>query len=746
MTHPEPVEVAPAEDRRRRLTALVLVTALYIAAAIAATWPMARHARTHLPPGYYDPAIHLWTMRWYRTCLLEGRSPFLSPELLHPLGTPLGYLPPMQLQTLGFLALSLVTSNDILNFNLLWFGALVATGLGVYSLARAMLTDRRAAVLSGLLAMLSGPMLFFGRNELEQVTLFAFPLFLLAWIRLLDAPTRGRLLAAVGGYALLAASGPYHAILTIVPAVVYVLHVSTRSGWRGAPAWIRTRVAWLAGFAALVALVVPVLFANQLWALANGFPVRRSDVEFEAFSASIWTYLFPWHAHQLMRQVMPDFSKVDGIAGRVPSYLGLVTLVLMVAAAVRRPRLRHAGYWWAAFGMLVVFSLGAYWTVGTHRIGLPAYWARKYGIVLQLIRVPARFNLLAAVCAAILAGAGYQTLASRIRRPGRRLVFGAVVAALAVADLAIVPYGAAKVPPLPAFYGKIRARYPQAVLLEAPYPNYRIEFLSTCALWQSEHRLRTSLGYTAVDFGRLANLTNMNSPFDAGRLTDPNFLADPDHEAFDLAQGVRFEDYAWLYLTRHGFDLVALHKRPVAYHAAPAGVERLKAVLASAKVYEDADVVVYDRVRMARPRGAVFVCMEGWRERVPLRGRAPRIVSREARLAVYNPDPARPHTLTLDASAYRSRRHVRLVAAGRDLACWEVRPGDPQSLTSPPFQLEEGMAELVLVSDGESGPAKPSYAAVKGDTTPFSLWVSAVRLEPAPTVVVAKPKAPGSTR
>ena len=295
----------PGKDLQHSIARTALVVLFYLAAAAVATYPRITHLTTELPPGGHDPMIHLWIMRWYRTCLLEGRLPFLSPELLHPLGTPLGYLPPMQVQSAAFLLLSLLTSNDILNFNIIWFTALVTSGLGVYLLACHLLQDRRAAALAGLLAMLSGPVLFLGQGELEHVTLFAFPVFLLAWMKLVDSPCQRRLLLAVGSFTLLAASGPYPAILALVPAILYVLDAMRRAGRAELLAWTRSRLGWFVGFSALLCLIMPALFANQLWSLAHGFPVRRSDAEFNAFSASVWTYLFPWSPHQLMRLVVP---------------------------------------------------------------------------------------------------------------------------------------------------------------------------------------------------------------------------------------------------------------------------------------------------------------------------------------------------------------------------------------------------------------------------------------------------------
>ncbi len=60
-------------------------------------WPGRRHVSLLLPSWTTDssrlvgdPPQHLrGLMRWYRTCLVEGRSPLICPELLYPTGAPL---------------------------------------------------------------------------------------------------------------------------------------------------------------------------------------------------------------------------------------------------------------------------------------------------------------------------------------------------------------------------------------------------------------------------------------------------------------------------------------------------------------------------------------------------------------------------------------------------------------------------------------------------------------------------------
>src|SRR5262249_13241906 len=194
--------------------------AFYVLSAAAATYPVILWFRTSMPGSLCDPLQHLWIMRWYRTCLLEGRSPVLCPEIQYPVGAPLGNFSPLHLQSLLFIPLSFVLGNDILAFNLTWLTGLVFTGLGTMLLARQVLRDRLCAGFSGMLAMLSAPMMLHAHGHLELIYLGSIPLFLVAWLRFVDLPGRGRLAAAVLAYILVAMSAAYYSVFAIMPAAL----------------------------------------------------------------------------------------------------------------------------------------------------------------------------------------------------------------------------------------------------------------------------------------------------------------------------------------------------------------------------------------------------------------------------------------------------------------------------------------------------------------------------------------------
>ncbi len=252
------------------------VALLYAACVAVATYPMITRLGSRVP-SLADPCQHLWIMRWYKSCLMEGRiNPFFCPDIQYDVGAYLGYFSPLLLQSLQYLVLSLVTSNDALCYNMIWFCALVGTGMGAFLLCWFALGDRSCAVLGGLLAMLSGPMMVHALSHIDLIELGAFPLFLAAWIGFVDAPRRARLLAAVGSYWLVVMSAAYFTVLATVPAAAYAVWSWVRSGRSSAWVWWRVRVLWFAAFAAAALAGSVVLLASQLWCAGHGVQMSRS--------------------------------------------------------------------------------------------------------------------------------------------------------------------------------------------------------------------------------------------------------------------------------------------------------------------------------------------------------------------------------------------------------------------------------------------------------------------------------------
>ncbi|MBX6312843.1 MAG: hypothetical protein IRY99_08005, partial [Isosphaeraceae bacterium] len=721
---------------------LAAIVAFYAACLGVATYPVVTTFRSRLP-AIYDPLEHLWIMRWNKACLLEGRLPFLCPEIHHPTGAPLGYFPPMHLESLLYIPLSFVIPNDVLCYNLIWLFGFLMMGLGTFLLCWQVLRHRPAAVVGGLLAMLSTPMMLHGHGHLETMQAGGFPLFLVAWMRLIERPNRGRLGMALALYLFLVMCAPYFVVLSVIPAAWFLLWRIWRAGRPGWRPWLRARLGWLVAFGALALPCLALLFANQLWAVRHGCSLTRPSWEFARFGAPWWAYLTPTALHRLGKLFAYDLYDRAGhglCVVECGSYLGIVTTGLLLYAAIVRVRFPRATFWWSLLAILIVFSLGSFVQVGAHRVRLPAYWGYQVFFPFRLIRVPARFNLFASVCAALIAAAGLKHL---LARDWLRPIRGAFVAALVVlslADLGMVPFGqGVTIPEMPGCYAFIKARNPRASVIEIPlFPSGPSPINSIGGYWQSLHRTRSTVGYSGHPNLAWDCRVFHPSPFNVLRLQDPGYLKDPGSVAIDLLPRVAFEDYVWLYLTANQFDYVILHQGPALRPEFPVHIDQIKQQLEPAKVYEDAATVVYDRRLLKPPAHPVILPDDGWRQRAPWRGRLTCALGQTGGLTVYNPDPSTELVLTLEATAFRKHRTVRLRSGNTELARWRISPGDLRTFRSPPFRLPAGLHALTLESDGQAR-VRHHRDAPAGDKRPFSLRVAHIDLQPTPQVAARQP-------
>jgi hypothetical protein len=307
------------------------------------------------------------------------------------------------------------------------------------------------------------------------------------------------------------------------------------------------------------------------------------------------------------------------------------------------------------------------------------------------------------------------------------------LAAVAVADLAVVPAYHTPLPPMPGCYAYMKHAAPDGAFVEIPqFSSGGSQLYAVTGYWQSIHRGRSGVGYSGQSNAIFDNLLSWNSPFAASRLVEPEYLLDREHVSIDVSHDVRFDEYAWLYLTAHRFRFVVLHQWAEAVPDMPVRLDRLKAALAVAKVFEDAGSVVYDLHRLPRPTRPVVLTLRGWRP--AWGGKLVRVANREAGLAVYNPDARVDLQLALNAGAFRHARHVRLREGGRTLAEWDVPQGGFRPIASPTFRLPDGFHELVLECDGDDRPRSWRDASFVGDLNPYSLKVEAVGLEAVPAV------------
>lgn len=739
--------ISEIEDRhgRRitmRLVALCLVLLSYVAAIAIATSPRSSSMTTMLPV-LGDPIMHLWIMRWNKACLLEGHSTVIAPGVQAPVGLPLGLMPPLHLQSLEYIALSTFLTNDILTYNLIWYFGYLLTGMGGFALAWSVTRSGPGSWLAGLLLMISTPMMLHGAGHLELIQLGWSPLFLVVWLKFVESPTMRRMLASVLMYLMVVMSAPYYPLFMIFPAALFVIQQALKA--RSSPgvwAWTRGRLGWLAGFSGLVAPCLVLLFWNYIWAGQHGYAVTRSKADFEVGGTPIWSYLMPTNFQRLGQLLPFDAYAAIGLPCERGSYLGLSLIGLLCYAAFQKVSFANARFWWSAFALTIVLSLGAKWHFGKTELDLPSSWLLAWFPPFRLIRMTARFNLFVVMCGVVIASAGLMHLLARVPSRSLRVSICAGLAAFALVDLPLNPYFTCPMPAMPLCYERIAERDKNATVLEIPQLSSAIGMAWNPMLsyWQTIHGLKSTGGATSQINYPWDDLMAWNSPFTAWDLANPEFLAKPDSMSIGVVNGIGYRDYAWLYLKVHDLRFVVLHKWPSMYLDAPMALylDPLKSILADLTIDDDATTTVYDRDLLGPPHKPVVMLTEGWRHRFLWKGRLTRLVPREAHLAVYNPTPNEPLRLTIDASSFNESREVFLHNGSKLLATWRIGPDAPQSFASPAFLLTEGLHDLTITTDGDTKPSKRYEAAPGEDMRPFSLRVNAVSIDRQAVPAVAQ--------
>ncbi len=699
-----PVEsAAMASSDFPRLLELLLASVLYTVVIAATTLPLVTQFNRVLPLSGPDGLQHLWVMNWYQDCLENERLPWNCERIQYPTTTPFGRFTPLHIQSLAYILLSQVFSNDTLIYNLIWLIAQVTTGLGVYSLSWYLSRSQLSALFAGLVTVVSTPIRNHSYGHLELITLGAVPFFLVCWIRYIRIPSWSRLASALGTYALVSMSAAYFALFSIFPATLYVVLFVRNLIKERLWGELRKLVGSVSLFSFFSFLILLLLFSSQVWALVHGLELSRSRFEYDTYRAPLWSYFVPM-PDQLLGGFYPfDFYEASGHgthAVELCSYLGLVTIVLLHTARKNRSRALSEQYCWLSLVAMVVLSLGPFIDIGEFRISLPAEWLWDVFPPIRMTRVPARFNLFAVVFASVLAGVGMKhTLASR--RGVRRSILFTIISLVAVADLTRRPFYTETLRPIPAGYAQLLEDDPDASFLEIPhFDSGANRIMATSAYWQSIHGGFTSGGYA----GHLNQPYNQEiyaaSPFRIDLMQQPSYLSDPNNASFELVRSTTFDGYMWLYLSAHDFDYVAIHRWPGATDGIPVHLEPLLNRYRDSIIVENEELVVLDRRQLPSPDQAVMLPTKGWSHRWKLNGQTYCKVSPAAEIVVYNPDPEQILAIAFEVASIGSNHQVRLMFEDYVLGEWTIGRRESDLLVfSDHFQLPSGVSTLRLVSE-----------------------------------------------
>lgn len=539
--------------------------ALYLALAVAFTWPLARHLRTAIT-GAGDARHFVWMLWHTRQAALGSDGLFYTHLLYYPQGTTLlvNALGPL----VGILALPLWILGPEAAYNLTLLLGFALSGYCMYLLARELGLSHGPALFAGIV-YLSAPIHVAGiMGHLQKTFLGLLPLALLGLHRLLDQ-RRSRWWAAGVVFLLL---------LTLLHTAEQLVYAGLAIGFLLAVAWLEAekpqrREIVLRGV--LLAVATPILTGPLLLAIyrASHSPQIVVNNNLEAFQ----------HQPDLLQLFLPgEFARflgprLAGIVGpltQVPLetavFVGWTALALCLLAVVGRQRAARRWLLLTLFSVLI--ALGP-----TLRIaGQDRFTEYDLPIVLPFAfltalpgfdfwRTPGRFMFVGFVGIAIAASYGLLWVRRRLpgRRWGRLLLLAA--ACLVILETLPPPWPHEALPTTPAFYEEIARDGEQYGVLDLPirpyqelsYDSWHVAFSSYYQVHQMTHGKGIAAGYVDRPYTVHPLFGHFVSDATSYLPCRPEFTVD-GAPAYRYAN-VRYE------LARHGYRYVVWHKPQAGY-------------------------------------------------------------------------------------------------------------------------------------------------------------------------------------
>ena len=314
--------------------------AAYCAAAVVATWPLARGLGRDVPAAPEEPLLAMWAIA--RNCeqllaMLRGdlsrAATFFDANIFHPAPLALAYSEHYLAQAVQVLPVYAVTDNPILCYNLLFLSTFVLSGLGGYLLVRELTGNAGAAVLAGLLFAFA-PYRLAQATHLQVLSAQWMPFVLYGLRRYFDAENgtrRARLVPLGGAAAALVAlnlsSVSYLAYFPPVVLAYLVWEIAMRRGWRRWRVWGPAAAACGLALAVTLPAAVPYAAVRQTSTGARGEVLR--------YSADVYSYATASAGQPAWGEAVRAFPKpgVELFPGVVPLALALVSLAAAIVTS-----------------------------------------------------------------------------------------------------------------------------------------------------------------------------------------------------------------------------------------------------------------------------------------------------------------------------------------------------------------------------------------------------------------------------
>jgi hypothetical protein len=456
-------DLPPAIDRWAFFRRGAGVTILFVLLTLIVTWPQAVVLNTHAFD-HQDVFFNLWRLRWIAHALSTSPGELFNGNIFEPDRGVLAYSDAMLVE--GVLAAPLLWAGvpPVLVHNLMLLGAIAASGVGAFVLARHLTGSAGGALAAGVIFAFA-PYRFEHYMHLELQWTVWSPWAFWALQRTLEtAAIRFGLLTGLFLALQMTSSVYYGVFLFVLIAAVALLQLLTLRGRRLA----RSARALVLG--AAVAASVSGVYSIPYTAASARVGMRPAD-QVKENSAEPGDYRVATPTNVLYGSLSAGANERRLFPGILPPLLALAGLLIVP------PTIPAIAY---LIGLALAFEL----SLGAHGLLYPLLY--EYVGVFRGLRAPARASVFCLLFLGVLAAYGTAALTAAMTTRKRR------AAAVLICTILLLEYRVGSLP-LVAYHNeppplyKLLATLPRGIVAEfpmarpewAPHLDPRFEYMST---------------------------------------------------------------------------------------------------------------------------------------------------------------------------------------------------------------------------------------------------------------------------
>jgi hypothetical protein len=424
-------------------------TAIYTFCFFVLTYPLIWVWSTNFYCDRGDGLQNEWNLWWIKKALVQlHQSPWFTDWLHAPQGTTLIGHTLNPLNGLIGIPLSLIFSR-VQVYNFIVTGSFVFSGVTAFWLARHVARLYVPALFGGFAFTFTGYHFAHAYGHMQLISMQFIPLFLLAWLRMLEQPRFGRAVAGGCALGLVAFCDFYYVFYCVMAGALcgafYVSHLRRIVRLHRRSLW---HLGVRFGLFVVVALIWcgPFLILLLVKNARDPFDGAHDAVVFSADAFSAW---IPGGANMLGRFTKSYWSRLTGDLPDQCVYVGISVLTMAVYGAIKN-RARHVPVaCWSTLALCAyVLSLGPVLHIhGIAETGsvLPYAWLTDFVPPLKLSGCPARMTVMLALALSMLLSLGVSSIWQRRNRSA--WIIPSLFAAAMAIDLSPI-----RLPNTPAFY------------------------------------------------------------------------------------------------------------------------------------------------------------------------------------------------------------------------------------------------------------------------------------------------------